>query len=662
VALAMVTMLALSAGLRAGGVTVYVAPNGNDAWSGKWAEPRGGDGPLATLEHARDVIRRLKREGPLLSGVVVEIRGGTYPLVRPWELTAEDSGGSGTPIVYRARPGQEVRVTGGAEVRGFRPVTDPAVLARLDPLARSRVLQVDLRALGVKDLGETDGENRLELFFQDRPMTLARWPNSGFVHIMGLAGGAPHQILTVAGDKIGRFIYDGDRPKRWTGEKDAWLHGYWFWDWADQRQKVKSVDTKKRIIELVPPHHYYGYRQGQWYYAFNLLSELDMPGEWYLDRPSGILYFWPPAPLDQGKTTVSVLPRIVSMTKVSHVTLQGLTFEACRGSAVQVADGTNVEIVGCTIRNVGGWAVKLSGTRSRVTGCDIYETGDGGIELSGGDRKTLAPAWLVADNNHIHDYSRWNRICRPAVSLDGVGQRVLHNLIHHAPHQAISFSGNDHLIELNEIHHVCRESNDAGAIYAGRNWTMRGTKIRHNYLHHIQGFEGRGCVGVYLDDQFCGTEIFGNLFYQVSRAAMIGGGRDCNIENNVFVDCLPATHVDARGLGWAASECGVLNEGLRAVPYQGSLWAGRYPNLASILAEDPMSPRGNVVARNICVGGRWRDLEAKAKPLVDFRDNVLNQDPRFVDRKHGNFQLRDDSPAWNLGFKRIPLEKIGLRK
>ena len=125
------------------------------------------------------------------------------------------------------------------------------------------------------------------------------------------------------------------------------------------------------------------------------------------------------------------------------------------------------------------------------------------------------------------------------VSLNGVGNRATHNLIDNAPHQAIAFGGNDHRIEFNEIHSVCHESNDAGAIYAGRDWTMRGTVIRHNYLHDITGFEGRGCVGVYLDDMFCGTEISGNLFVRVTRAAFIGGGRDCTIANNVFVDCQP---------------------------------------------------------------------------------------------------------------------------
>jgi hypothetical protein len=73
-----------------------------------------------------------------------------------------------------------------------------------------------------------------------------------------------------------------------------------------------------------------------------------------------------------------------------------------------------------------------------------------------------------------------------------------------------------------------------------------------------------------------------------------------------------------------------------------------------------MAPKGTTIARNLCVGGRWGDFEGAAKPLVTFTDNLLDQDPLFVDRAHLNFQLRPESPAWKLGFQRIPIEKIGL--
>jgi hypothetical protein len=651
------------------GLTLYVAPNGNDAWSGGLAEPKDGNGPFLTLQRARDEIRKLKRDGGLpKDGIGVEIRGGVYELASPLALTAEDSGTADAPIVYRGRKGDKVRLVGGRIITGWGPVTDPAVLARLEESARGQVVQADLKAQGITDLGEVkpgpswgQSEAGLELFFQHTPMTLARWPNEGFVKIPKVVGPTLVDCRGTKGCQEGIFTYEGDRPRRWIGEPEIMLEGYWFWDWADQRLKVESIDLEKSVISLMPqPQHAFGFRDGQWYYAYNLLSELDRPGEWYLDRDRGILYFWPPAPVEQGQPTLSMLPSLVVMKDVSNVTLSGLLLEVCRDTALVVENAAHVQIVGCTLRNAGGFAISLSGCNSSVVGCDIYDMGNGGVILNGGDRNTLAPGELVADNNHIHHYGRINRMCKAAISLGGVGNRATHNLIDNAPHQAMNFSGNDHLIEFNEIHSVCYESNDAGAIYSGRNWTMRGTVIRHNFFHDISGYEGRGCVGVYLDDQFCGTEIIGNLFHKVTRAAMIGGGRDCTIANNIFVDCLPATHVDARGLGWAADGFDGLKKGLDDVPYQAPLWAGRYPKLVPILDEQPMAPKGNLIARNICVGGRWGDFYHDCMPMVTFQDNLLDQDPQFVDAEHGNFQLKDDSPAFKLGFQRLPLEKIGL--
>jgi len=277
------------------------------------------------------------------------------------------------------------------------------------------------------------------------------------------------------------------------------VHGYWFWDWSDQRQRVKAIYAENGTLEIAPPYHNYGYRKGQWFYGFNLLCELDQPGEWYLDREKGRLYFWPPSPLPTGRAVVSVLPTLVTFDEVSCVTFRGLIFEAARETAIIMRGGTGNRILGCTLRNLGGSAISIyGGSNHGVVGCDISQCGAGGVSLDGGDRKTLTAAGHFADNNHIHHYGRWRPMYSAGVSLNGVGNRATHNLIDNAPHHAIAFGGNDHRIEFNEIHSVCHESNDAGAIYAGRDWTMRGTVIRHNHLHDITGFEGRGCVGVYL--------------------------------------------------------------------------------------------------------------------------------------------------------------------
>lgn len=621
-------------------VVFYVSLKGNDAWSGLKPAPdrTRTDGPFATLQCARDAIRELKRRqgGALKQPVAVCVRGGTYELSEPFALTSEDSGSADAPIAYGVRRGEEVRLVGGKCVTNFEPVTDPHLLSRLDEGARGHVLQANLKALGVTDYGEIgggfghEGGPGLELFFQDRPMTLARWPNEGFVRIVDTVEHGTIEILGMKGSKEGQFVYEGDRPRRWVGEKDVRLNGYWFFDWAEQRQKVQSIDVEKRVITLAPPHHEYGYRKGQWYYAFNILAELDAPGEWCLDRETGVLYFWPPAPIDQGRAVVSVLPALITMKDTQSIRVAGMIIEAVRGDAVTITGGTECRIERCTLRNTGSWAVKIAaGGRNGVSGCEITQTADGGISLSGGDRATLTPAGHYAENNHIHRYSRWNRTYRAAIALSGVGNRAAHNLIHDAPHNAISFGGNDHAIEFNEIHRVCYETNDGGAIYAGREFTMRGTVIRHNFLHHIRGFENRGCVGIYLDDCFCGTTIYGNVFYDVTMAAFIGGGRDNIVANNVFVDCEAAVHIDARALGWAkhlldAADSAIM-KGLKSVDYKQPPYRKRYPKLPQVLDDEPASPRGNKVLRNICFGGRWLDVEEKAEPLVRFKDNLVSR-------------------------------------
>jgi hypothetical protein len=644
------------------GLMLYVSPKGNDAWTGRSAALRSPGGPFATLERARDAVRNLKTKGLPAGGVTVELAAGTYELSRTFALGAEDSGEEGKPVVYRAKAGAEVRIVGGKMLSGLNPVTDAATLAKLEPSARGKVYQADLKAQGVTDYGSPGGGG-LEVFFQDKPMHLSRWPKTGFIKITGLVGGNPVDVRGTKGDLNGDFMYEGDRPGRWTGEKDAWVHGYWFWDWAEQRHKVKSIDADKHILSVEPPYHNYGYRVGQWFYGYNLLSELSEPGEFYVDRDTGILYLYPTGPVAGARVEVSVLPTLVTMKDTSHITLRGMIFEAARGTAVSMSGGTKNLVAGCTLRNVGGWGVTVDGgTEHSVVGCDIYETGAGGISMGGGDRATLTPANHLADNNHVHHYARINRVYNPGITVYGVGCKITHNLVDNAPHMGMGFGGNNHVIEYNEIHSVCYESNDAGAIYTGRNWTMRGTVIRYNYLHHINGFQGAGCVGVYLDDQFSGTEIYGNLFYRVTRAAMIGGGRDCTIENNVFVECEPSTHVDARGLGWAAPGRETMENGLKEVPYKGELWAARYPKLVNILDDDPMAPKGNVIARNISIGGRWGDFEAAAKPLVTFTDNLVDADPHFVDAAHLDFRLKPDSPALKLGFKPLPIGKIGVYK
>jgi len=207
-------------------VDFYVSPSGDDSASGSRSRP------FATLTRARDAIRELKEAGNLPEGgITVHIRGGVYPLTESFNLTARDSGAESSPIVYRGYKDEEVRLIGGKQIDGFKAVIDPAILKRIDQKYHDKILQTDLRAQGIKDFGKISPKRfggpahstGLELFFEDEPMMLARWPNEGFVKITGLVEPGTVNVRGTKGSKTGKFMYDGDRPKRWAEENDVLL-------------------------------------------------------------------------------------------------------------------------------------------------------------------------------------------------------------------------------------------------------------------------------------------------------------------------------------------------------------------------------------------------------------------------------------------------------
>jgi len=633
-------------------VELYVALDGSDANAGTKKRP------LATLSGARDAIRALKAAGLPDGGVVVTVRPGDYQATETLALEAQDSGTEQSPIVYRAEKPGTVTLSGGTKVEGFTPVTNAAILARLPEEARGKVMQADLPAQGITDLGEVQpvgmsrpGHPVLELYFDGKPMAPARWPNEGFVKT--------GKII----DSKSTFEYDGDRPSRWGQAKDVWVYGYFRWLWADDSLPVASIDTQTHQLKTGLQPGYGEIAQGAPYYVFNLLEEIDQPGEWYLDRESGLLYLYPPSDPAQADVRLSMLSvPFVAMTDASWVTIEGLTFDLGRSDGAIIKGGEHCLVEGCTIRQIAGTAVTIDGgTNHGVLSCELGTLGRNGTRVKGGDRKTLTPGGHFVENCRIHDFSRLWRTYTPAFWTDGVGNRFAHNLVYNSPGHAMRLEGDEHLIEFNEVHHVCMETDDQGGIDMWGNPTYRGVVIRYNFWHDIGSEHGLGQAGIRLDDAICDVLIYGNVFCHASRnlfgGVQVHGGKGNWIENNLFVDCLHGISFS----GWGPDRwkqfldsAGVVKQ-IEDIAIAEPPRNTRYPDLAHLAENEGV----NNVWRNVAYN--CGDFLTRDRGIQDLMDNTVTmQDPGFVDAAKDDFALKPDCPLVLGGaFRPIPFAEIG---
>jgi hypothetical protein len=660
--------------------TFFVAPEGRDTNPGTERKP------FATLERARDEVRKSKKKWWSSSrAVTVWIRGGTYPLRKSFELSAEDSGQSNAPVAYRAFKQERPSFLGGIELpmTAFTPVTNELIWRRLDESARTNVLQVDLRRRGVTEFGtpwpdQFRGYNGWpELFFNAKPMHLARWPNTGFARMGAVLDSGSKPRYGEKPDRPGKFVYEGNRPERWFASDDVFLDGFWSYKWYNECLKVSKILPAEKSILFAAPHMYgVGGPSGGDFYALNLLEELDEPEEYYLDRKTGVLYFWPPK--DNGAlpatgsshVTLSLLQTsMMHFTNVSNVTVGGLLFECSRGAAITVQGGHDVLVTNCIIRNLATDAVTIAGgERNGIAGCDIYGIGGAGISLDGGNRTNLTACGNYAENNHIHHFGRLFRTHKDALFLNGCGCRAAHNLIHDAPHHAMDFTGNNHIMEFNEIHHVCMETDDAGAIYTGRHWSVQGNVIRYNFIHEVGGGPSVGNQAIYLDDAAAGTICYGNVISQTFRAFLLGGGRDNVISNNIIVDCPIPVFIDNRGIGFAAThdeDWTTLTTDLKSVPYQEEPWKSRYPYLLDYLENQPGYPLRNQVENNWIVRCGDMQLAKEARELGTVRNNLSTSDVAgFVDASHFNYLLKEEAAVYKQvpTFKPVPFGQMGLKR
>ncbi len=689
----------------------YVSTKGNDDNNGTK------EAPFLTIERAVEAVRRTDKSGK--KGITVCIEAGEYR-VASLEFTKEDSGTAECPVKYCAYGG-EVVLNGGVTLSSgdFKPASEyPAIYERLSPEAQKNVVIVDLTkapySLTAADWGKIyaigsyhtagsydgdyTGELYCELFVNDKRQSLARYPDKDFIYTeevvsTGLgkeSDGATTEVKDW--DKIRNpesdvYRVNAELAKRidsWKTLDDVWMFGYWKYDWADASSPIGSFNAQTG--ELSPKFvSLFGTKEEAPYYFFNVLEELTADGEWYLDRENGLLCIWKPQNVENAKIDLSLSLKPIINAAADYLSFEGLTIKGTRSDAVNITGDNNI-VKNCLIKNVAGNALVMTGSNNLAYNNEITHTGKGGIILDGGDVKTLTAGNSKAENNYIHDWSEIYQTYQPAVTLLGVGNVCAHNEMVNSPHEAITYKGNNHVIEYNNIHDVCLLSDDAGAIYAGRSWVWYGNIIRYNCIYNVGSGEHKP-DGIYLDDALSGQQIYGNLLINIPRNSIhIGGGRDNVVKNNIIVNSGEnAIYFDERARegalnnGWfshAHIGSGDMWDALYASPWQSKIWQDAFPEYKTMTddvskSETPfyVANPASTVKCNLIFNkySEIGDIYDSAYKFSDISENevyfISEAEEIFQDLESGNYNIKDIEKLREAipDFEEIPFEEAGRK-
>jgi len=513
---------------------LYVATDGDDKNPGTL------DRPLATLAAARDRLR------PMLAGMdrdlTVMIRGGTYYLSEPFRLTPEDSGRNERSVTYRNYPGETPELVGGRVITGWRKAEGDIWQAKVE-----------------------DGWTFNQLFADGKRQTNARHPNTGYFHVE-------------AEDEKRRstaFGYAAEDLPDWEIGPEAQVYIWASYDWFASLAPVASVDYANRIITLSERTHTPIYkRKDRRYFIQGVREALDSPGEFFLDRTAGILYFWPPSPDIDAQTIVApTLSRVIDISGESsddpahHIRLEGLkvSVSGFRDYFTETYGGTHEDtpwnepcnkegmvtlhhaddcaIRFCEITNAGysGVALVHRAMRNEIYGNLIHDAGFHGVLLAGyggrfGAEMDLNKANEVV-NNHIHHCGKLVGHGGGVFVHSSGHNRIAHNLIHNMPRYGICSKNGvaappemgrvpygehwqythsrNNVYEYNDIHHCNEDTEDSGFI--SFHTVGRDNIVRNNLIHDGERELGGLGFGIYLDDGSSHFTVEDNVIYNIQN-------------------------------------------------------------------------------------------------------------------------------------------------
>ena len=677
---------------------LYVATNGNDNWSGHLPAPNADstDGPLLTLNIARDRVRALKESGRLDGAMTVSLRGGVYPLEETLCFTAADSG----PISYVAYPGETPILDGGTRITCWE----------MGEVNGKRCWVAEIPAV------RSGKWHFLSLFVNGERRRRPRLPKEGFYRIA---------------DTEGRSFRDGTNTFRCTpGDIQPWrnltdvevvvLHL-----WVDEHMPIASFDAATNTLTSTRTSIFGLLEDGRdlfaRYYVENVFEALSEPGEWYLDRPSGKLYYLP-MPGEEPETAEVYAPHLTQLLSwpakpeeaqyVDYLRFEGLTFrhsEAIRPPG----KGRSLHLAGLLqrhricLRPAGGEpCARRAHFRGRPLLCagGVHPGAPGLVRAGTGKRQRRQPGHRqhhrryrrrrVAHqrrrrprpencrtghnritDNHIHHIGRVFHQATGIFCKHTYGNLVAHNHIHDGYYSGISCgwvwgyadsaSKDNHFIK-NHIHHLgFAWLSDMGGIYTLG--VSPGTVLRGNLIHDVVRASYGGWA-IYLDEGSSHIIVENNINYNTtSESFHIHYGRENIVRNNIFAfatDGLVA-------LNRAEDHQAFTFERNLLITHGSPVYSGGYacrlddPHFSADLNLLWQTDGAAPTSRNS--GGEGTNtpnatrLTLAQMQALGYDRHSLVANPQCANLEARDFTLAADSPAFALGFKAIDMSDVGIR-
>lgn len=654
------------------------------------------DAPLKTIGAAQKMT--LLHPG---KEIHVVFRGGTYRFANSAQFKEIHSGTEDAIIYYENYDGEDVYFKASIELdmTKAKPVTDSKIRARLYEEVVDKVAVIDLKEQGVEQsqilntskintaYGLVQSPNNAEMnaiYINDKEQILAQWPNNN------------HYAHSPKALNDHTMFYAEENPSRWTEAKDWWIGMWASYDFQYYRFSPKELDVENKTITAIDGHSYplTSYMSRRWA-AFNLMEEIDIPGEYYIDRANMMLYLYPPYSLKDATVEMSITTSsILSVADASNITFRGIHFSQTQGNAVSLSRVDNIDFINCVFKDIGYTGISASGGtkpktnsihwhnlihrddssyRVDVRGCQFYNMGCSAVCLAGGNIDKLASSEGIIEDNYVWGSSQkswWS-----AIEVRGCGWTIRNNHINNGRKEAIYPAGNNHLIEYNEIYDCMRETGDAGAIYWGGDQLERGTMVQYNYIHDCAPIEktGAGTVAIYWDDNQSGMSAQYNIIKGMHIDFNSNGAGATLHQYNTSVECNKTLSMHAHPYRATDIVTGNLYgqtiEQTIGDIYDKDLFFKAYPELMDY-AKGINPKKSTIIRGNFAVNSGPNSISDEDKKFsAVIEGNTVNDVPDlscFVDPENQDYRLKSDSDFAKtnpniLNDSNFDIESIGLK-